>query len=85
MSKLPAAQEDVIDSSLSKEDVPTNDKIVSNPLGSVDNVSIDQAQNFNRNIKTSKRKELEGLTWPDDLGLPGAFEADRGTPQKRCI
>jgi hypothetical protein len=56
MSKLSAAQEDVIDSSLSDEDVPTtNEEIVSNPLRSVDNTSIDQAQNINRNIKLPKR------------------------------
>jgi hypothetical protein len=55
MSKLPAAQEYVIGSSLSDQDFPTNDKIVSNLLGSVDNTSIDQAQNINRNIKIPKR------------------------------
>jgi len=27
------------------------------------------------------RKGLEGLTYPDDLGFPGTFEAERGTPQ----
>ena len=27
------------------------------------------------------RKGLEGLTDPDDLGFPGIFEAERGTPQ----
>ena len=50
MSKLSAAQEDVIDSSLSEEDVPTNEEIVSSPLGSVNNTSIDKAQYNNRNI-----------------------------------
>ena len=50
MSKLSAAQEDVIVSSLSKEDVPTNEEIVSSPLGSVDNTSTDKAQYNNRNI-----------------------------------
>ena len=44
MSKLSAAQEDVIDSILSEEDVPTNEEIVSSPLRSVDNTSIDKAQ-----------------------------------------
>ena len=44
MSKLSAAQEVVIDSSRSEEDVPTNEEIVSNPLRSVDNTSIDKAQ-----------------------------------------
>ena len=46
MSKLPAAQEDVIDSSLSEEDVPTNEEIVSNQLRSVDNKSIDRAHKY---------------------------------------
>ena len=50
MSKLSAAQEDVIDSSLSEKDVPTNEEIVSSPLGSVDNTSIDKAQYNNGNI-----------------------------------
>ena len=50
MSKLSAAQEDVIDSSRSEEDVPTNEEIVSNPLRSVDNTSISKAQLNNRNI-----------------------------------
>jgi hypothetical protein len=49
--QISAAQEDVIDSSLSEEDVPSNEEIVSNTLGSVDNTSIVQAQNINRNIK----------------------------------
>ena len=44
MSKLSAAQEVVIDSSLSEEDVPTNEEIVSSPLGSADNTSIGKAQ-----------------------------------------
>ena len=44
MSKLSAAQEDVIDSSLSEEDVPTNEEIVSSSLGSADNTSIGKAQ-----------------------------------------
>jgi hypothetical protein len=55
MSKLLRAQEVVIDSSLSEKDVPTNKEIVSNTLGSVDNTSIDQAHNINRNIKLPKR------------------------------
>ena len=51
MSKLSAAQEDVIDSSLSEEDVPTNEEIVSSPLGSADNTSIGKSQYLlNRNI-----------------------------------
>jgi hypothetical protein len=54
MSKLSAAQKDVIDSGLSEEDVPTNKEIVSNPLRSVDNTSIDQEQNINKNIKLPK-------------------------------
>ena len=44
MSKLSAAHKDVIDSSFSEEDVPTNEEIASSPLGSVDNTSIDKAQ-----------------------------------------
>jgi hypothetical protein len=55
MSKLPGAQEAVIDSSLSEEDVPTNEEIVSNLLRSVDNTSIDLAHNINRNIKLPER------------------------------
>jgi hypothetical protein len=55
MSKLSGAQEVVIDSSLSEEDVSTNEEIVSNTLGSVDNTSIDQVHNINRNIKPPKR------------------------------
>jgi hypothetical protein len=55
MSKLSVAQEDVIDSSLSEKDDPTNEEIVSNTLGSVDNTSIDRAQNINGNIKLPKR------------------------------
>jgi hypothetical protein len=51
MLKLSGAQEVVIDSSLSKDDVPTNEEIVSNTLRFVDNTSIDQAHNINRNIK----------------------------------
>ena len=50
MSKLSEAQEDVIDSSRGEEDVPTNEEIVSNPLRSVDNTSIDKPQLNNRNI-----------------------------------
>ena len=50
MSKLSAAQEDVIDSSRGEEDVPTNEEIVSNPLRSVDNTSIGKPQLNNRNI-----------------------------------
>ena len=44
MSKLSAAQEDVIDSSRGVEGAPTHEEIVSNPLRSVDNTSIDKAQ-----------------------------------------
>ena len=55
MSKLSAVQVDVIDSSLSEEDVPTNEEIVSNQLRSVDNTSIDVAHNINKNIKLPKR------------------------------
>ena len=44
MSKLSAAQEVVIDSSRSEEDVPTNEEIVSCSLGSADNTSIGKAQ-----------------------------------------
>ena len=50
MSKLSSDQLDVIDSSLSEEDVPTNAKIVSNQLRFGDNTSIDLAQNMNENI-----------------------------------
>ena len=50
MSKLPGAQKAMIDSSVSEEDVPTNAKIVSNQLKSVDNTSIDLTHNINRNI-----------------------------------
>ena len=44
MSKLSAAQEVVIDTSRSEEDVPTNEEIVSYWLGSDDNTSIGKAQ-----------------------------------------
>ena len=44
MSKLSAAQEEVIDSSRGVEGAPTHEEIVSNPLRSVDNTSIDKAQ-----------------------------------------
>ena len=50
MSKLSAAQEDVIDSSRGVEGAPTHEEIVSNPLRSVDNTSIDKPQLINRNI-----------------------------------
>ena len=50
MSKLPGAQEELIDSSVSEEDVPTNTKIVSNQIRYGDNNVIDQAQNMNGHI-----------------------------------
>ena len=50
MSKLTAAQEVVVGSSLSEEDVSTNKEIVSSPLGSADNTSIGKAQYNKRNI-----------------------------------
>jgi hypothetical protein len=55
MSKLSAAQGDVIDSRLSEEDVPTSKEIVSNPLRSVNNTSINRAQYINRNVMLPKR------------------------------
>jgi hypothetical protein len=55
MSKLPGAQEVMIDFSVSEEDVPTNAKIVSNQLRFVDNTSIDVAHNININIEFPKR------------------------------
>jgi hypothetical protein len=53
MLKLSGTQEVVIDYSLSEKDVPTNEEIVSNTLGSV--TSIDQAHNINKNIKLPRR------------------------------
>ena len=82
MSKLSAAQEDVIDSSLSDEDVPTNEEIVSNPLRSVDNTSIDQAQNINRNSKLPKRncanKFSNGKSSYPALDVANPMEIKRG-------
>ena len=54
MSKLPGAQEELIDSSVSVEDVHTNTKIVSNQIRYGDNNVIDQAQNMNGHIKLPK-------------------------------
>jgi hypothetical protein len=54
MSKLPRTQEELIDSSISVEDVHTNTKIVSNQIRYGDNNVIDQAQNMNGHIKLPK-------------------------------
>ena len=81
-SKLSAAQEDVIDSGRSEEDVPTNEEIVSNPLGSADNTSIGQAHNIKRNnikIPNGKRanKFSNGKRANPALDVANAMETKR--------
>ena len=83
MSKLSAAQEDVIDSSLSEKDVPTNEEIVSSPLGSVDNTSIDKAQSNNRNIIIPNGNSANKFPNGKGLILPWILQIQRNKSERK--
>jgi hypothetical protein len=91
MSKLPGAQEDMIDSSVSEEDVPTNAKTVSNQLRAGDNTSIDPAHNMNKNIRFPKcncaTKFSNGKRAYPALDVAAPMEMKRGetTPIRKSL